>query len=86
MRSMLLSGLAVIAALAAASITPASAQMSGGVSITRGIPNGGNNGAGGNGGVSITRGIPNGGGVHGNLTCIGQFGGKPLGGHICPLK
>jgi hypothetical protein len=27
-----------------------------------------------------------GGGVHSNLTCIGQFGGKVLGGHICPLK
>jgi hypothetical protein len=26
------------------------------------------------------------GGVHSNLTCIGQFGGRILGGHICPLK
>jgi hypothetical protein len=26
------------------------------------------------------------GGVHSNLTCIGQFGGRVLGGHICPLK
>jgi hypothetical protein len=25
-------------------------------------------------------------GVHSNLTCIGQFGGRVLGGHICPLK
>jgi hypothetical protein len=28
----------------------------------------------------------NGGGVHSNLTCIGQFGGRILGGHNCPLK
>jgi hypothetical protein len=27
-----------------------------------------------------------GGNVHSNLTCIGQFGGRILGGHICPLK
>jgi hypothetical protein len=26
------------------------------------------------------------GGVHSNLTCIGQVGGRVLGGHICPLK
>jgi len=25
-------------------------------------------------------------GIHSNLTCIGQFGGRVLGGHICPLK
>jgi hypothetical protein len=59
MRSMLLSGFAVNTALAAASITPASA---GGVCITRGIPNGGDSDNGGNGGITITRGIPGGNG------------------------
>jgi hypothetical protein len=26
------------------------------------------------------------GNTHSDLTCIGQFGGRILGGHICPLK
>jgi hypothetical protein len=25
-------------------------------------------------------------GVHSNLTCIGQLGGRILGGHVCPKK
>jgi hypothetical protein len=69
MRSTLLCGLAVIAALAAlaaASITPASAQMSGSVTITRGIPTSGNGGNSGNGGITITRGIPHSSGDRGH--------------------
>jgi hypothetical protein len=36
--------------------------------------------------MSAMAGGRHGSGVHSNLTCIGQFGGRILGGHICPLK